>query len=187
MKNARPVLWGIIIVLAIIIFILGAVLLSVVEARINTKPPAVPATATATATLPVMSPVPVLPSPTPLSPTPTVPAAPIASDTQMALPTLPILPSVTPGYQASATAVSCGTPYGWVTYIVQAGDTLYRLSLAYDITVTRLQQANCMGTSTLLTTGQTLFVPPGAPETPIYFTPVVIPTSTIPPLPTSLP
>lgn len=185
MKNARPVLWGIIIVLAVIIFILGAVLLSVVEARIGYKPTAQPATATPT--LPARSPTPLLPSPTPLIPTTTIPSKPSATDTQMASSTSPTLPSPTPGYQNSATPVPCGAPKGWLTYIIQPGDTLYRLSQAYGITVGQIQQANCMGTSTLLETGQALFVPPWATHTPIFLTPTFTYTPTFPPLPTSLP
>ena len=46
------------------------------------------------------------------------------------------------------TRVSCGAPSGWVIYYVQMGDTLYRLSVAYGITVADLQRANCMGGST---------------------------------------
>ncbi len=73
---------------------------------------------------------------------------------------LPPLPTRTP--------VPCGRPAGWVQYVVMPGDTLYRLSQAYAVTVTELQRANCM-TSTLLHVYQTLFVPPWAPiETPTY-------------------
>jgi LysM repeat protein len=72
---------------------------------------------------------------------------------------VPPLPTQTP--------VPCGAPYNWIIYIVQPGDTLYRLSQAFGITVTELQRANCMGSSTLLHTGQRLYVPPWAARTPI--------------------
>jgi LysM repeat protein len=76
--------------------------------------------------------------------------------------------------------VPCGRPAGWVPYIVQPGDTLYRLSVAYGTTVAQLQLANCLGSSTILHVGQILYVPPVAP---------ILPTSTIPfpPLPTDIP
>jgi LysM repeat protein len=87
------------------------------------------------------------------------------------VPPVPIVPTQTP--------LSCGRPPGWVVYIVQPGDTLYRLSLAYGITVGDLQRANCMGTSTLLHVGQSLYVPPWASHTPTPTIPgVVIPTET---------
>ena len=62
------------------------------------------------------------------------------------------------------TPLPCGAPNSWVVYYVVPGDTLYRLGLAYGITVTELQRANCMGTSTLLHTGQLLYVPPWLPR-----------------------
>ncbi|MGD0612267.1 MAG: LysM peptidoglycan-binding domain-containing protein [Anaerolineales bacterium] len=193
MKNARAVLWGIIIVLAVIIFVLGAVLLSVVEARIGSKPATQPMTATST--LPVVSPTSIPPSPTPLNPTDTLPSAPSMTVTPPASPTSPSLPSLTPALQNSATptlqnsatSVPCRAPAGWQTYYVQPGDTLYRLSQAYGITVAQLQRANCLGTSTLLKTGQALFVPPWAPQPTMYFPPTFTGTATFPPLPTSLP
>ena len=75
------------------------------------------------------------------------------------------------------TPIPCGPPRNWVTYTVQHGDTLYHLSQAYGITVADLQAANCMGGSTLLHTGQKLYVPPWATRTS---SPTVtgIPTST---------
>jgi LysM repeat protein len=89
---------------------------------------------------------------------------------------VPPLPTQTP--------ISCGRPSGWVVYIVQPGDTLYRLSVAFGIGVGDLQQANCMGNSTLLRVGQTLYVPPWATRTPSP-TFLVFPTYT--PIPTNTP
>lgn len=68
--------------------------------------------------------------------------------------------------------VPCRTPSGWVKYIVQPGDTLYRLSLSYGITVQELQRANCMGSSILLVVGRIIYVPPWAPTPP---TPTMMP------------
>jgi LysM repeat protein len=86
------------------------------------------------------------------------------------------------------TPIPCGPPHTWVTYTVQHGDTLYHLSQAYGITVADLQAANCMGQSTLLHTGQKLYVPPGATRTPsptLTGIPTITPTVTI--LPSNTP
>jgi LysM repeat protein len=78
------------------------------------------------------------------------------------------------------TPLLCGAPYSWIVYYVQPGDTLYRMGTAYGITVAELQRANCMGTSTLLHTGQMLKVPPWAPLAPLQTVPnEVIPTCTL--------
>lgn len=96
---------------------------------------------------------------------------------------LPVLPTPTPAL--SKTLIPCGRPRYWVTYTVMPGDTLYRLSRSYGITVQQLQQANCMGSKTLIRIGQILFVPPWAPITPtptfyIWPTDTSIPWSTEP-------
>ena len=76
------------------------------------------------------------------------------------------------------TVVPCGPPSGWILYPVQPGDTLYRLSVMFDVTVEQLQKANCMGTSTLLLVGEWIYVPPWAP---------ILPTSTDAPILTPTP
>jgi LysM repeat protein len=73
------------------------------------------------------------------------------------------------------TPVPCGSPYTWIVYIVQPGDSLYRLSLVYRVTIAELQRANCLGNSTLLHTGQILHVPPWATLMPL---PTAIATET---------
>ncbi len=82
------------------------------------------------------------------------------------------------------TRIPCGPPRGWIAFIVQPGDTLYRLSQAYGITVADLQRANCMGSTTLLQVGKTIYVPPWAPHTPTPVfpggdTPTYVPTDTL--------
>jgi LysM repeat protein len=87
----------------------------------------------------------------------------------------------------TATKEPCGAPAGWVLYTVQPGDTLYRISRIYGITVSELQKANCMGTSTVIVVGKRLFVPPWAPADPTptddylpipTWTDIVLPTET---------
>ena len=97
---------------------------------------------------------------------------------------LPPLPTRTPA--------PCGAPSNWIIYIVQPGDTLYHMGQAYGIPYTIIQQANCL-TSTKLTVGQRLYVPPWAPRTPtptLFFateTPWIIDTSASPGEPTETP
>lgn len=71
-----------------------------------------------------------------------------------------------PASAPTSTPIPCGPPYGWVKYTVQAGDNLYRLSLAYRVTVTGLQNANCMGYSTNIKAGEELYVPNVPTSTP---------------------
>lgn len=73
------------------------------------------------------------------------PTAPTATVTMTPTPELP-------------TPTSCGAPYGWVNYIVQPGDTLFRLSLSLGISQYQLQSANCL-TDTRIYAGQMLRVP----------------------------
>jgi LysM repeat protein len=68
------------------------------------------------------------------------------------------------------TSPPCGAPDGWVTYVVRKGDTLFHLAQAYGVTIAELQQANCMGNSSLLHTGQQIYVPPGPTRTPTVST-----------------
>ncbi len=83
------------------------------------------------------------------------------------------------------TPVPCRPPQGWIaSYIVQPGDTLFRLSQSFGITVAELQRANCMGNNTLLHTGQVLYVPPWATHTPTFTMPGL---ATATPLPTDTP
>jgi LysM repeat protein len=80
----------------------------------------------------------------------------------------------------ASTAVPCGAPYGWVRYSVHAGDTLYRIATSYGITTSQLQQANCLGTSTMIRTGQLLWVPNLPTRTPAV---TLVPTYYFPTLP----
>jgi type VI secretion system secreted protein VgrG len=102
----------------------------------------------------------------------------------------------------TVTVIPCGPPGTWVRgYVVQRGDTLYRVALAYGLTYTQLQRANCMGGSTTIYAGQRLWVPnipippmrtptPGVTVLPDFPTFTPVPTNTsVPPteFPTDLP
>jgi len=61
------------------------------------------------------------------------------------------------------TIATCGPPPGWTLYTVQPGDTIYRLSQSFKVTVSQLQQANCMQSyQTNIQAGQRIWAPPGA-------------------------
>jgi LysM repeat protein len=89
-----------------------------------------------------------------------------------------------PGYPTPVPVVVCGPPPGWVYYIVQPSDTLYKLSLIYNVSVSQLQLANCLGTSTYIRVGQRLYVPFYIPPTPTF---TLTPTATRTPTPTFTP
>ena len=85
------------------------------------------------------------------------------------------------------TQIPCGSPNNWVVYIVRAGDTLSRLSQVYGVSIAELQRANCLGTSTVLHTGQILYVPFVATFAPSATLPFVIPTITLTDTPVPIP
>ena len=68
--------------------------------------------------------------------------------------------------KAAATATyraTCVVPYGWVkAYVVQPGDTLFRIATLYGVSVDALRGANCRS-STLIFVGEMLRVPYGQP------------------------
>ena len=70
------------------------------------------------------------------------------------------------GSKPKPTKINCGPPLGWVVYIVRYGDTLYSLGMSFGVSVGYLQMANCMGSSTLIRTGQKLWVPNVPTRTP---------------------
>ena len=114
-----------------------------------------------------------------------------------------------PKIDPTVSSPQCGPPPGWILYTVQEGDNLYRLSLAFSITVQELQLANCLGSSTYIRAGQRIYVPnvptltiptetatatptvsPTATATPTAGTPAtstLSPTPTLTPIPTDTP
>lgn len=82
------------------------------------------------------------------------------------------------------TDVPCSPPRSWVTYTVRRGDTLSFLSRVFGVSVAQLQQANCLGSSTRIFTGQSLYVPFPFPITATAsHTPPAVPTHTFTPPP----
>lgn len=53
----------------------------------------------------------------------------------------------------------CGPPRNWVQITIKPGDTLSQLSRIYNVSVQDLQVANCLGDSTVIRAGRSLYVP----------------------------
>lgn len=85
---------------------------------------------------------------------------------------------------AAATQTACTIPDGWITYKVRSGDTLFSISKLYQTTVPILQSGNCMGGSSRIITGQSLWVPNNPTLTPSKTSG---PTATDKPAPTDTP
>jgi LysM repeat protein len=89
-------------------------------------------------------------------------------------------------------ATACGPYPGWIrSYVVQPGDTLYRIAVIHGISVDVLRRANCK-TGTVIYAGERLWVPFALPPPtaltiiPTFDTPTneVTPTSSPTPTPT---
>ncbi len=133
-----------------------------------------PASESVDAPLPVMMDVTRLPTFTPLpthtpantvtpTPTLTLTQAPPTVIAQVAtpIPTATLLP-------ATPVAIACTPPGNWVAYTVQDGDTLFAFQLGAGragspATVDEILAANCLSSS-FLTIGQSLWLPPGAAD-----------------------
>lgn len=98
----------------------------------------------------------------------------------------PCVPAIVPSPSPTPTATkTCQKRTDWMRYTVRSGDTLYYLSRMLGVSIYALQQANCMGSSTILRAGQILYVPflPPPPPLPTWtphptFPPVRSPTPT---------
>jgi LysM repeat protein len=114
-------------------------------------------------------------------------------------PTPTALPTDTPPPARStrtAAPTQCFPPRGWVLYTIKRGDTLFTLSSILGVTVSQLQQANCLSSPDKIRAGQRIYVPflpptstppPTAtptrlPPTPTFTSPP--PSATSPPAPT---
>ncbi|HVN53596.1 MAG TPA: LysM peptidoglycan-binding domain-containing protein [Anaerolineaceae bacterium] len=86
-------------------------------------------------------------------------------------------PTVEPTATATNRLASCGPPDGWVTYTVKRQDTLFRLAQTFKTSVRELQWANCKGTSSLIVTGERIYVPFSPTQEPPAGTSTSYPTS----------
>ena len=92
------------------------------------------------------------------------PALPLTSSFTPTLAVSPVEPPTLP-----PSALACPPAAGWGAYSVQSGDTLFSLAGAHNLTVDKLQVANCLQ-GDLIQVGQILFLP--------LPTPVVSPSTT---------
>ncbi|MFZ5915375.1 MAG: LCP family protein [Chloroflexota bacterium] len=110
------------------------------------------------------------------------------------VPALLTTPAATPTASPTATlppsALACPPPLGWGAYFVQAGDTLFSIARAYDLSVDDVRLTNCLS-GDLIQVGQILFLPLPTPTATATATPTPIPgaspTPTSPPTPTPTP
>jgi len=75
---------------------------------------------------------------------------------------------------------ACGAPSSWVYYTIQSGDTLYKISKLYGITLDELMKANCLVSNQIIA-GKSILVPNVTPipfTATITFTPTPLPSIT---------
>lgn len=85
-----------------------------------------------------------------------VPATPLPTGTP-----LPVPSALTP--TPAATTGSCPIPTGWVSYLVQPGDTLSQIAQRAGISLGDLATANCLTNSNRILVGQTVYLPTSIP------------------------
>jgi LysM repeat protein len=114
------------------------------------------------------------------------PVPPTVTSTGTATETAAATSSSESTYTVTPTRVLCGPPAGWITYLVKPGDNLFRLGLAYGVTVERLMSANCLSSEDIRA-GQRLYVPnvptrvpSPTPKTPAPTEPPVVETTAAP-------
>ena len=104
-------------------------------------------------------------SPTPIS-SPTFTQIP-PSPTPPIPPSTPVsLPAETESTPEAALETACSYPPGWVSYTVLAGDNLFQISQAFNLSTAELQDGNCMGDLTSIISGTIIRVPDIATLTP---------------------
>jgi LysM repeat protein len=104
----------------------------------------------------------ILAEPTPTSTNIPPTATPTSSPTATEIP-----PS--PTATATATVVACvpEAPFGWITHIVERGETPSLYAVQANVPVQQIFQANCLAPGAVLSVGQRLFIPPPlATDTP---------------------
>ncbi|MBN1312844.1 MAG: LysM peptidoglycan-binding domain-containing protein [Anaerolineae bacterium] len=88
-----------------------------------------------------------------MTPVPSLTRRPVRTATFMQRPTATRTPAQT----------ACDIIEDWVPYQVQPGDTLFLIGMRYGVRVDTLLDANCLD-STMIDTGQTIYVPPVTPR-----------------------
>lgn len=110
---------------------------------------------------------------------PTEAPSPTETQNSEGIPTIIVAYTNTP--YPIATETVCVPPSGWVIYVVQPNDSLFHIGLDFGVTVRELQEANCLGNSVVIYTGQRLYVPNIPTRTPSG-SPTRIPTATMTPI-----
>jgi hypothetical protein len=102
-------------------------------------------------------------------------------DRQVVVP--PSAQPVAPSAIAPPTAqpIACVPRGDWTfTYVIQSGDTLFRIASRFSLTADELQRANCLPDANLIQAGQTLRVPFALPTpTLTSLPPTITPTATV--------
>ena len=147
----------------IILAVLGAILLALILAQLDSLNELISPLPTAVAGIPsgsggtdgqeVLPPTP-LPS---LTPQPTNTNTPAAADATATLP-----PTATP---TSIPGQCNNTPANWIPYVVQHGDTLYSLSIRSGASMEAIIHANCLESEHLIT-GTVIYLPATPPVLP---------------------
>jgi len=164
-QNAvQQALIGLLVMIAVVGTIIGGVILALGDrARIEADVERPTATTFRIVTIPS--------SITTARPTPT--HVPTVLPTIVTIPTTtprPAAPTLTatakqaqPTILPSATTTLCTPQAGWVSYVVQPGDTIFLIGLRYGVTTTRMRSANCL-TGDRIEVGDLLRVPPVTPS-----------------------
>jgi hypothetical protein len=107
------------------------------------------------------------PPPTPVqapdattTPTPSHTAEPAETDAVTTTPEPPVTPTPMP----AVTLCIPAAPEGWISYQVQAGDTLSNLANLTNTSSDQLLQVNCLTDPRLIVSGETIFLPFTPPE-----------------------
>lgn len=161
MQTVRQMASGLVYAFVSLLLVIGGLSLSVAQGAVPASgTSSVPTTATSTnglvpGTQPTQSRLPATPSSTGTRASTLTPAAATAPATYTTTKTA--MGATARPLQTSTTA--CGPYTGWIKgYIVQPGDTLFRIATMHGISVKILQQANCK-TGTVIYAGERLWVP----------------------------
>ncbi|HLY26836.1 MAG TPA: LysM peptidoglycan-binding domain-containing protein [Aggregatilineales bacterium] len=81
-----------------------------------------------------------------------------------------ILPTAIGGSGVLASATPCTRPGNWIPYTIQAGDTLFGISVRYGVPLLQLQGFNCLVKPGSIYAGQVILVPPNVLPTTFFAT-----------------